>query len=332
MKPKLRTWLTRAFWLGLLGGLLYWALRFAPLNEIWASLRRLQLWQIGLLLVLNLGVIACMTMRWWIIVRAGKASLPFIPLMGYRLSVFALSYFTPGPQVGGEPLQVVYLQRNHGLTYARATAAVIMDKLLEFLGNILFLALGLIAIFRLGWLSSSGLQLTGSLIPLAAILLWPPTHIALLYNERYPLSGLARAVKSRLPAVPWIHTPARLLIVAERMAGTFTRRHIGALLASLGVSLLAWAGMVTEYWLMASFTGISISPWQSVAGLTSMQIAFMAPLPAGLGVVEASQVFALTAMGFSTAAGLTMSLLMRGRDILFGGVGLLLASNGISVK
>jgi uncharacterized membrane protein YbhN (UPF0104 family) len=63
-----------------------------------------------------------------------------------------------------------------------------------------------------------------------------------------------------------------------------------------------------------------------------MQIAFMAPLPAGLGVVEASQVFALTAMGFSTAAGLTMSLLMRGRDILFGGVGLLLASNGISVK
>ena len=66
MKPKRRTWLTRALWFGLLGGLLYWTLRYAPLSEIWDSLRRLQLWQISLLLVLNLGVIACMTLRWWI--------------------------------------------------------------------------------------------------------------------------------------------------------------------------------------------------------------------------------------------------------------------------
>ena len=72
----------------------------------------------------------------------GEPEVPFLPLVGYRLSAFGLSYFTPGPQVGGEPLQIIYLQKNYGLTYARATAAVIMDKLLEFLVNFLLLAVG----------------------------------------------------------------------------------------------------------------------------------------------------------------------------------------------
>jgi uncharacterized membrane protein YbhN (UPF0104 family) len=51
----------------------------------------------------------------------------------------------------------------------------------------------------------------------------------------------------------------------------------------------------------------------------------MFPLPAGLGTMEASQVFVLGAMGFPPSAGLTMSLLMRGRDMLIGGLGLLRA-------
>src|SRR5687767_12132523 len=110
-----------------LGLLLYFALRHAPFAEIWNALKGLQLSQIGLLLIINAVVIASMTARWWIIIRAENPSVPFFPLIGYRLSVFGVSYFTLGPQVGGEALQVLYLQRNHGLSFARATSAVLMD-------------------------------------------------------------------------------------------------------------------------------------------------------------------------------------------------------------
>jgi uncharacterized membrane protein YbhN (UPF0104 family) len=65
--------------------------------------------------------------------------------------------------------------------------------------------------------------------------------------------------------------------------------------------------------------------WQALAGLTTMQVAFLVPVPAGLGAIEASQVFALGAMGFPPSMGLTMSLVMRARDLLFGGLGLLRA-------
>jgi len=111
----------RLLWLSILTALLYLSLRNAPLIDIWNTLKTLRLSQIAIILLINAIVISLMTARWWIIVRAENSSVPFLRLVGYRLSVFGLSYFTPGPQVGGEPLQIIYLQRNHGLSFARAT-------------------------------------------------------------------------------------------------------------------------------------------------------------------------------------------------------------------
>lgn len=110
--------------------LLYWALRSVLLIDIWETIKQLRLRQIIILLLINAVVIALMAARWWIIVRADNHSVPILPLAGYRLSAFGVSYFTPGAQAGGEPLQIIYLQKRCGLTCARATATVIMDKLL----------------------------------------------------------------------------------------------------------------------------------------------------------------------------------------------------------
>ncbi|MDX1378044.1 MAG: hypothetical protein R3307_04275, partial [Anaerolineales bacterium] len=85
-------------WVSILIVLLYLALRNAPLIDIWNTLKQLTLPQILSILLLNALVIVTMTARWWIIVRAENPAVPFWPLVGYRLSVFGLSYFTPGPQ------------------------------------------------------------------------------------------------------------------------------------------------------------------------------------------------------------------------------------------
>jgi hypothetical protein len=301
--------------------LLYFALRNAPFLEIWNALRQLQFWQVGILLVINAGVILAMTARWWIILRADNPGIPFLPLIRYRLAVFGLSYFTPGPQVGGEPLQIYYLKRNHGLTFARATSAVIMDKLLEFLANFMLIGLGVTAAVRVGMIPGEGTQALGSLIPMTAILVWPVIHLVLLYRGQYPVSSLLRA------ASRWIGTPAwaRLITVSERMAASFTRRKLPALLTALFFSIAAWAGMAAEYFLMAEYLNASLSFEQLLAALTAAMLAFLMPLPGGLGALEASQVYAWTALGYTPAIGISLSLIMRARDILNGGVGLFLA-------
>ena len=118
----------------LLAVLLYFALRNAPLKDIWKTLHELKLWQLLILMAINFAIYMLITLRWWLIVRVNKNIL-FFPLLAMRVAVFGVSYFTLGPQVGGEPLQVLYLQRKYGMTYTRATSTVIMDKLLEFLAN-----------------------------------------------------------------------------------------------------------------------------------------------------------------------------------------------------
>lgn len=324
VRPKPKYLRTFVIYLALIT-LLYFALRNAPFIEIWGALRQLRLSQIGILFVINVAVILAMAARWWIIVHADNPSVPFWPLVKYRLSVFGLSYFTPGPQVGGEPLQVFYMQRNHGVSLARATSAVIMDKLLEFLANFILIGVGITAALRAGVISQNGTQGLGSLIPLAVILVWPVVHLILLYRGRYPISGLLRA------AAPIIRNPnwVRLIIVSERMAASFTRKKLPALLIALFFSMLAWAGMAAEYFLMASFLKTDLSFEQTLAALTAALFAFLMPLPGGLGALEASQVYALTSMGYAPAIGISLSLLMRARDILNGGIGLLLATKFI---
>jgi glycosyltransferase 2 family protein len=108
--------LLRIFWFLLLAALLYWALKNAPLTEIWSTLSQLQLWQIAMLAGINVGIYALVTLRWWIITQAEAKRVPYLPLLFVRVAVFGVSYFTLGPQVGGEPLQVLALRHRYGLT------------------------------------------------------------------------------------------------------------------------------------------------------------------------------------------------------------------------
>ena len=312
----------------ILGLLLWWALRNVPLIDIWETIKQLRGWQIIALLFINATVIALMAARWWIIVRADNHRVPFLPLVGYRLSAFGVSYFTPGPQVGGEPLQIIYMQKNYGLTYARATSAVIMDKLLEFLVNFLLLAVGAWAVFRVGLIPDNGGKPSLSLIGLGLLLLWPLVHIILLYHGRYPVSVVLRWQHF----IPQQTKLVRLIIVSERMAASFCNRHLRAMLAAIVVSVLSVAGIVAEYILMVNFLGMQLSAIQVFAALTALQLAFLMPLPGGLGALEASQVFALGVFGQPASAAISLVLLQRARDILNGGLGLLLAGRGIRVQ
>jgi hypothetical protein len=291
------------------------------LTEIWEALRKLRAWQISILLGLNILIYALISLRWWLIVRAEKRDVSFFPLLATRVAVFGVSYFTLGPQVGGEPLQVLYLQRNYGMTYTRATSTVVMDKLLEFLANFILLGFGLTAIVQAGIFSANGNGSILSLGGLVLLLLFPPVHILLMYREIYPVSAVLRKFSN--------NKFVRFVAASERMAGTFCRRHLASLVSAIFVSVLAAFGMVTEFFCITLFLGIDLSFWQTIAAWTAGWLAFLVPVPGGLGALEASQVFALGAFGISAVSAIGVTLLIRARDLLIGGVGLLVAGRGM---
>jgi uncharacterized protein (TIRG00374 family) len=320
-----RTWVV---WLSLgVGGLLllYWAYRQVPLTSIGDVLSQIRLWQVAVLISVNCLFHVLMGLRWWIIGRSDIQELPLADIILVRLSAFGLSYFSPGPQVGGEPLQVLYLRRSCGATFARATATVIMDRLIEFLANFIFLVVGAALLFRQGVITGSEGVPPGLAVAIVAVASWPALHLWLLSRRRYPVSAVARLISGTGP----LRKVGRLIRASEHLAGRFCQRKPRALLGAVGVSIVAVGVAVMEYGLVTSFLHVRLDVWQIAAAWAAGWISFLLPLPGGLGALEASQVIALGRMGAPAAAALSVTLLLRARDAAFGGLGILLAITSV---
>ncbi len=332
-RPRAGSFAPRLFWLALAIALLWLTLRAVNLAEVWEYLRRLQPGQLLLLLAVNGAVLATFSARWWLLLYAQGYALPYHNLIAYRLATFAVSYFTPGPHFGGEPLQVYLVSARHKVPVSVSIAAVVLDKVLEMLANFTFLTLGVIFVLRLQVLpGASDEQLLAASLLLLAL---PLAVLAALWLGWHPLSALLAWLER-----PWQHVagwfgkqPGPLTTSAffhmvrqsEDQSIVLCRQHPAILLLAIGASALSWAAIVAEFWLMTNVLGLNLTLPQAVAALLAARVAILLPLPAALGALEASQALAMRALGQSPAAGVSLSLLIRGRDVLLGVIGLLLA-------
>ncbi|MCA9920271.1 MAG: flippase-like domain-containing protein [Anaerolineales bacterium] len=272
----------------------------------------LVLWQLAALVVLNGLVLLGLNGRWHILLLGLGYKLPFWSLLGHRLAAFGVSYFTPGPQFGGEPVQVLLVERQHGVPRSAAIAAVSLDKAVELLLNFGFLAFGVLLVLQNGLLGEAVRE--GTAVWTTLLLLPPTLYLWLIWRGRQPVSWLLRLVK--------LGRWETAVSTSETQMTTLCQQNPGALLRAIAISALTWGVMIAEFYAMASFLGLSLSLAQLIALLTAARVAFLLPLPGGLGTLEASQVWALELMGFHPAAGLGLSLLIRLRDVSLGLLGL----------
>lgn len=297
---RIATWGLAALGLGLLA----WTLANVPLAAVWAHLQKISPGQLTLLTLLNGLIVAGFGLRGWLFLRAMQLDVPLIRQMAYRLAAFAVSYFTPGTQFGGEPLHVHLLTRQHRVETGLALAAVALDKLIESAVNFSVLAAGIFWLIARGTAPASYWSGIFALGLAALPLLW--------------LAGLCRGW--RIP----LHI--RWLAQAEERAADLCRRKPAIVWQGVLLSIGLWGLMVLEYRLMMDALGLSPTPTQLLTALVAARVAFLVPTPGGLGALEAGQVWALEQSGLPPVFGLSLGLLIRGRDVAFGLVGLLVAS------
>ena len=313
-------------------------LRRVPLDQVMAALRGLALWQIVVLLALNALIALSFSGRWWLILRALGQRVPYLRLSVHRLGAFGISYFTPGTQFGGEPLQVYLIDEGHAVPLAIAITSVTLDKTIELLINFSFLAAGvIILLLAQGTILPvilPGLAAHGALAFSALLLALPTAFLVAVWAGARPVSRFVALVTRLLgsgddPRPGWRArlAPAGMragdaLSAVDELATAFFRQHPRAVALALIISVVSWMGMLAEYWLMAGFLGARLTLLQAIIALTAARIAFLLPLPGGLGALEASQALAMSALGFDAALGVSLALLIRGRDMLFGVIGL----------
>ncbi len=315
-------------WRGLLlvlGLALAWhALQGQAWAEAWKYLSGIGPFALLSLLALNLLMLPLMTARGWQLLWALGLPVKLSSLCAYRLSANAVSYLTPGPHFGGEPLFVYLLHQQQQIPLAVATTSVALDRLLELLASIVVLICSLVMLIATGSVPFAG---SGTLL-LAFIMLG--VLIALLralFTGKRPLSGIISwfmRVSSKYHVLS-SDTALRLLraiIQGETMAESLWHEHRRSFLLANLCSLGHWLGMLAEFWLMSFFLGEALSWSQLLALVITARLTFLTPLPAGLGVLESALPWVTGSLGLGSGLGLSLCLLIRFRDILFSLAGL----------
>ena len=323
MKSVARTWPRQPLWLYAIWvaafGLLVLSVRGIPFLDLGKAVANMQPGAWLILGGLNLAIIFMLTGRWWLILRAQGQRVNIFQMTAYRLAAFSVAYFTPGPQFGGEPLQVHFLRTRHGISNSNAIASVSLDRLLELIANFSFLALGLFILLQSGLLGA--LPFGQALGLTLGLLLLPVLYLAFLARGKKPLAGILKQIHR-----PKWQSVSQVVEEAEGLVGSFCRHRPLPMLVITLLSLFTWIAMITEYTLLLNYLGLAVSPSQAIIALTAARLAFIVPTPGGLGAFEASQVLAAEALGFSPLSGLSVSLVIRARDLLIAGTGLWLSA------
>jgi len=314
--------------------LLWFVLRGVSWSEVFDTFVNLNwFWLAGVALITFVAHVV-VSARWWYLLWGFGYKLPFWRTVRYRATIYTLSYIVPGPQLGGEVLQIYYPARNHHVPTAASITAATVDKSLEFLGNFSFIIVGVI-VMLVGQRVVSGADLY-AMVLISALMLIPAVVLVFVARGRHPLSALVRGARRVIPSSirTWLrrvmpglpnleHTYATVFHSEELMAWLWEHRKSSILMALL-LTVIALVLVAVDFWMIAETIGLGLTKTQTIGTMVMVYFAYLLPVPGGLGAIEAAVVLSFNTFGFSTAQALSVALIMRVRDTVQAAIGLAL--------
>lgn len=298
-----------------------WTLAQLPLNAIARSIGSLTFFQWILWFGLNGLIIFLLTWRWHLLTQAFNTHITFWPLLLIRQAGQAVSFITPGPQFGGEPLQIYWLYK-YGLPLRKALLSLGLDRFFELWINFSVLLLAVLILLITNNNSDNAIgNWQSATIPLLMFL-------SLMLALAWILLAQPHWLNQRLErvAVRWKHNH-RLNHIHEHWQQLGDDLHLALqtqkwrLLAAILLSLLGWIGLLGELWMILNFVGIETTLHNFLLILVAIRMALLLPMPGGVGTLEASVLWSFHVLNLPASAAMGLIALMRLRDgavFLFG--------------
>lgn len=267
------------------------------------------------------------TASWYAIIRSqpGDSSrVSFAWLYKLTVSGFALNYATPGGLMGGEPYRIMELAPRIGAE--RASSSVILYAMTHIFSHICF------------WLLSVGLYVVvGPLsVPMVVMLLAISVFcmMALWFFIRGYRFGLANRTMAMMRHVPLIRGRVGRFVAKHREQLDTIDRQIAALHGQaprtfvLAVALELACRMCSAFEiylvLMALGGGVGYLDCVLILAFTSLIANLLFFMPLQLGGREGGFLLSATGLGFTASTGIFVALLIRLRELVWTGIGLLL--------
>ncbi len=267
------------------------------------------------------------TASWYAIIRSqpGDSSrVSFGWLYKLTVSGFALNYATPGGLMGGEPYRIMELAPRIGAE--RASSSVILYAMTHIFTHICFWLLSVGLYVMVGPMSVAMAVMLLAISVFCVLALW-------LFISGYR-SGLANRTMAVMRHVPLIGSRVGRFVASHKEQLDTIDRQIAALhgqaprtfVLAVALELACRVCSAFEIYLvlMALGGGVSYVDCVLILAFTSLVANLLFFMPLQLGGREGGFLLSATGLGLTASAGIFVALLVRLRELVWTGIGLLL--------
>jgi putative membrane protein len=273
-----------------------------------------------LLLVPYLVINVLDTLGWRCTLPAEAARrVPFWSLYLARMAGEAVNSVTPTAAVGGEPVKA-HLLRAWGVPSSDGVASVVIAKTALTVSQIVFILIGLAALFDR--LERRALGAFWLVLLIAVGIGF--TVLVVRLQRRGPVSTVWRWLHRIAPRSPLVaRLEARAEAIDSRLADFYGAERAAFRNATL-LHLCGWLLGVGEVWMIMALIGAPVSVRDAliVEALAQPIRAAALLIPGGLGAQEVGGVALCTFLGIPKPAAVTLWLLKRARELIFDAIGL----------
>lgn len=314
-------------------GLIVLALMVTQLNfdEVYEGVQRAGYW---FLAVVALWAVLYIfnTAAWWLIINSQSAPasdkqpshVSFLWLYKITISGFALNYATPGGLMGGEPYKIMSLSPKIGTE--RATSSVILHTMTHIFSHFWFWLISCVLFVMTETLN----VLTSSILVLVTLF----CLTAIWFFIKGYKKGIARTVMTILSHIPFIKKWAQRMI--ERYSDNLTtidhqiaslhnqNRRTFVLAVLLELSCRIVSALEIMFVLLVIMPEVNFVQCILILAFTSLIANMLFFIPLQLGGREGGFLMSVNGLGMTASAGIFVALIVRLRELIWTGIGLLL--------
>ena len=270
----------------------------------------------GLVIVLLSVLIALVgVLRWRSVIRAQGYHLPFRDLLKFDLVGFAISYLTPVALFGGEVFRIYFTKKKFQfLSWEKTVSSVVVDKIIDSTVFLVFLIVGLLSFAFYGNFPSEtiGFFIFLVLAGLSGLLLFfyfKSSRRESILEWFLKILGIN---KEKIKGT----TNGKIVFDTEREILSFFSDKKVAVLETMLISLVKYFLILIRCAFLVFILGGQFGIFKNLAIYGFSMLSALLPLPASIGGLEASEVFAFGALGLGASAGAVFSMVWRAADLL----------------
>jgi uncharacterized protein (TIRG00374 family) len=232
--------------------------------------------------------------------------------VSYRIIDYGVSYITPTAKIGGEPVRAAMLMR-HGISFKEGLTTVTIDKTIELSFTLLMFILGCFLLILGATLPGGIIVFLLVISALLLFLIW--TFYSRVLQGKPIFISFFRFL--RLHKLAFLTKYQNTIIEFEKPIMKFYREKKKSYFIALLLTMFAFCLSMIEYHILLLMIGINASLGVVFMVFAVVGMAFIIPVPMGLGSLEAMQAWLFSVLGLSSVAGIGLAMITRARDLLW---------------